>query len=99
MPTTIINVNAVEESTARALKQVQAQEDALNNIERVINSMEGVWESESQKVYTDKFREAKTRIQKFNTSINESLENMRNFVNECVLADEQTARELRNVSW
>ena len=99
MPTTIINVNAVEESTARALKQVQAQEDALSNIDRVINSMEGVWESEAQKVYTDKFREAKAKIQKFNTSVNESLENMRNFVNECVTADEQTALELRNVSW
>lgn len=99
MPTTIINVSAVEESTARAMKQVQAQEDALSNIDSVVNSMEGVWESDAQKVYTDKFREVKAKIQKFNSSVNESLNNMRNFVNECVLADEETARELRNVSW
>lgn len=99
MPATIINVNAVEESTAKAILQMQSQEDALNNIDRVINSMEGVWESEAQKVYTDKFREAKAKVQKFNTSVNDSLKNMRNFVSECVLVDEQTARELRNVSW
>ena len=99
MPTTIINVTAVEESTARALKQLQTQEDALNNIDSVINSMESVWESESQKVYTDKFREVRARVQKFNTSVNDSLNNMRNFVTECVAADDQTARELRSVSW
>lgn len=99
MPTTILNINAVEESTARAMKQIEAQENSLSEIDRIVNSMEGVWESEAQKVYADRFRDAKARIQNFNESVNQSLENMRNFVNDCVMTDEQTARELRNVDW
>ena len=99
MPTTVININAVEESTARAIKQIEAQGNALNEIDRIVNSMEGVWESEAQKVYADRFREAKTRIQNFNQSLNESLESMRTFVSDCIMADNQTARELLNVSW
>lgn len=99
MPTTVINIDAVEESTAKAMKQIETQKTALNEIDRIVNSMEGVWESKSQKVYADKFRELKTRIENFNTSLNDSLESMRSFVSDCVLADEQTARELRGVSW
>ena len=99
MQTTIININAIEESTARAIKQIEAQENALNEIDRIVNSMEGVWESDAQKVYADRFRDAKTRIQNFNQSLNESLENMRSFVSDCIMADNQTARELLNVSW
>ena len=99
MPTTIININAVEESTARARKQIESQENALNEIDRIVNSMEGVWESEAQKVYADRFRDAKTRIHNFNESLNQSLENMKTFVSDCIMTDEQTARELRNVSW
>lgn len=99
MPTTIININAVEDSTARAKRQITAQEDALNNIDRIINSMEGAWESEAQKVYTDRFRDTRQRIQRFNESVNASLDNMRNFVNDCVSADELTAREIRRVNW
>ncbi len=99
MPTTIININAIEESMARAIKQIEAQENALNEIDRIVNSMEGVWESDAQKVYADRFRDAKTRIQNFNQSLNESLENMRSFVSDCIMADNQTARELLNISW
>ena len=99
MPTTVINVSTVEEITSKVIKQIQAQEDSLNNIDRIINSMEGVWESESQKVYAEKFRQTKARIQNFNESINESLNDMRTFVDDCVSVDEQTARELRNISW
>ncbi len=99
MPTTVININAVEESTARAIKRIEEQENALNAIDSIVNSMEGVWESDAQKVYADRFREAKTRIQNFNASLSQSLENMRTFVSDCVMTDNQTARELRNVSW
>lgn len=99
MPTTIINVNAIEESTARAMNQIAAQQDALAGIDRIVNSMEGAWESEAQQVYAERFRETRRRIELFNDTMNESITNMRNFVNECVAADELTARELRNVNW
>ena len=99
MPTTIINVDAVNDSTARAIKQIEIQKNSLDEIDRIVNSMEGVWESEAQKVYTDKFREFKSKIQNFNESIDESLKDMDDFVSECVRVDEQTARELRNITW
>lgn len=99
MPTTIINVDAVNDSTARAIKQIEIQKNSLDEIDRIVNSMEGVWESEAQKVYTDKFREFKAKIQNFNESIDESLKDMDDFVSECVRVDEQTARELRNITW
>ena len=81
------------------MKQLDTQRNAIDNIDRIVNSMEGVWESEAQKVYTDKFRDAKARIERFNDSVAESLDSMRSFVSDCVYADEQTARELRNISW
>ena len=99
MPATIINVNAVEESTARALRYVSEQEEALDAIDRVINTMEDAWESEAQVAYAESFRTARERIERFNESVNESLQNMRNFVTDCVNADELTAREIRSVMW
>lgn len=99
MPTTTINVSATEESTARALRFVNEQQDALNAIDRVVNSMEGAWESEAQRAYAESFRQSKAQIERFNASMNESIENMRSFVTDCVNADELTAREIRNVRW
>ena len=99
MAATIINVNAVEESTARALRYVNDQQDALAQIDRVVNTMEDAWESDAQKAFAESFRRSKDDIERFNESVNESLNNMRNFVTECVSIDELVAREIRNVSW
>ncbi len=99
MPATIINVTAVDESISRVFKQIGLQQDALENIDRIINSMEGVWESEAQQVYAESFRETRRRIEGFNGTMGKSLEDIQNFVSECVAADEQTARELRGVNW
>lgn len=99
MPATIINIKAVEDSTERVLKQISEQESALSEIDRIVNSMEGVWQSGAQEVYADSFRQVKQRIEDFNRSMNESVENMRGFVDECISVDELTAREIRNVSW
>ena len=99
MAATIINVNAVEESTARALRYVNDQQDALLQIDRVVNTMEDAWESDSQRAFADSFRQSRDRIERFNESVNESLNDMRNFVTECVNIDELVAREIRNVSW
>ena len=99
MPTTIINVDAVNDSTARAIKQIQNQKNSLDEIDGVISSMEEAWESEAQRTFADKFRELKTKILNFTESIDESLKGMNDFVSECVRVDEQTARELRNISW
>lgn len=99
MPATIINVSAVEESTARALRLVSEQQDTLNTIDRIVNNMEDSWESEAQRAYVESFRTSRDRIQRFNESVIQSVENMRNFVTDCVNADELTAREILNVSW
>ena len=99
MPTTRINVDAVEESTARAMRFVAEQQDALNEIDRVVNTMEDAWDSDAQRAYAESFRQTRDRIERFNESVNDSLNNMRNFVTDCVNVDELTAREIRNVSW
>lgn len=99
MPATIINVNAVEDSTARALRYVTEQEEALNAIDRIVNNMEDAWDSEAQKAYAESFRTSRERITRFNESVTESVQSMRNFVADCVEADELTAREIRGVSW
>ena len=99
MPTTVINVSAVEDSTARALRFVSDQEEALNAIDRVVNNMEDAWESDSQRAYTESFRRSREKIERFNESVTQSLDNMRNFVTDCVNVDELTAREIRGVNW
>ena len=99
MAATIINVNAVEESTSRALNYVKEQEDALESINRIVNTMEDAWDSDAQKAYADSFRRSRERIQHFNESVTQSVNNMRHFVSDCVSADELTAREILNVSW
>ena len=99
MPATVINVDAVEESTSKALNYVKEQEDALESINRIVNTMEDAWESDSQRAYADSFRQSREKIQHFNESVTQSINNMRNFVNDCVSADELTAREILGVSW
>lgn len=99
MPATVINVSAVDESTSRALRLVSEQQDSLSAIDRIINSMEDAWESEAQRAYAESFRATKERIENFNQSVIQSVENMRSFVDECVSADELTAREIRGVTW
>ena len=99
MPTTIINVQAVEETISKANEQITSQEESLNEIDRIINSMEGSWESEAQRAYADSFRTSKQRIESFNESLRTELKTMQGFVDECLSADELTARELRRISW
>lgn len=99
MAATIINVNAVEEATSKAMRLVGEQEDALRQIEQVVANMQSAWESEAQQAYAESFRESKSEIESFNESVTQSLDGMRNFVTECVRVDDETARALRNVSW
>ena len=99
MAATIINVNAVEDGTTRALNYVKEQEDTLESINRIVNTMEDAWDSEAQKAYADSFRQSREKIQRFNESVTQSVNNMRNFVADCVSADELTAREILGVSW
>ena len=99
MPATIINVNAVEECTARALNYVSQQEDVLDQINTTVNTMENAWESDAQRAFAESFRASRDEILSFNESVTRSLQDMRNFVTDCVEVDELTARELRGVSW
>ena len=99
MPATIINVPEVNDSIDRAHKQLEEQKQTLERIDGVVSSMEESWDSESQKVYAERFRDAKQRIQQFNESVNDSLTNMKEFVERCVDYDSLTAQEIRNVQW
>ena len=99
MPATRINVDAVDESTARAMRYVSEQQDTLAAIDRVVNTMEDAWETGAQRAFAERFRETKAEIERFNESVNTSLDSMRNFVTDCVNADELTAREILNVVW
>ena len=99
MPTTVINVSAVEESTKRALDYVSEQQEMLEAISRVVANMEDAWDSDAQRAYTESFRRSKERIDRFNETVSDSLNNMRAFVGDCVSADELTAREILSVVW
>lgn len=99
MPATIINVQAVEETISKATEQIVSQEESLNEIDRIINSMEGSWESEAQRAFADSFRTSKQRIDSFNESLRTELKTMQGFIDETLSADELTARELRRISW
>ena len=99
MAATTINVRAVEDGIASAKKQLMEQQAALDEISRVINSMEGVWESESQRAYAEQFRVRKRRIETFNQSISRYLDSMRRYVNDCSSLDGRASSRLRNVSW
>lgn len=99
MATTTINVQSVKEGLNNARRQITQQEEALDRINSTVNSMSGIWEAEDQRVYAEQFRETKQKIDTFNSSVNEALQNIETFVNDCVSADDQTGRELRNISW
>lgn len=99
MAATIINVQAVEESIRKAEEQILHQEDALNEIDRIINSMEASWESESQRSFAESFRVSKQKIETFSETFKGELGSMKTFLDETLSADELTARELRSISW
>lgn len=99
MAATVINVQAVEESISKAEEQIKSQENSLNEIDRIVNSMEASWESEAQRAYADSFRVSKQRIETFNETLRGDLGNMRRFLEETLSADELTALELRSISW
>ncbi len=99
MATTIINVPSIREGIAKAKAQLEEQTSALLDINNTINSMNGVWESEDQRVYSDQFQATRSTIEKFNASVNQSLDTMSQYVDDFVALDDQTARDLRNVSW
>ena len=99
MAATIINLRAIEDSINMVSRQIAEQQAALDDIERVINSMDGVWESESQKVYAEKFRMKKRKIENFNRTLNEYLRAMQSFAHRCSRVDNGAGSRLRNISW
>lgn len=99
MSATVINVQAAGESIRKAEEQLALQEEALKEIDLIINSMEASWESESQRAFADSFRVSKQRIQTFNETLRDELGSMKTFLDETLSADELTARELRSISW
>ena len=99
MAATRINVQAITDRINNANKQLSDQETTLGDIDKTINTMEGVWEAEDQRVYAERFRSRKQKIDNFNRSVAESLKAIQTYVDDCVSADDQTGRDLRNVSW
>lgn len=96
---TTINVQAVQESISQSVKYIDLQQKKLADISNIINSMSGIWEAEDQRVYAEQFQNTKNKIEIFNQGVNESLEAIKKYVDDCVSIDSQTGRDLRNVSW
>ena len=96
---TTINVQAVQEGINQSVNYIDLQQKKLADIHNTINSMSGIWESEDQRVYAERFQATKNKIENFNQGINESLEAIRKYVDDCVSIDSQTGRNLRNISW
>lgn len=99
MAATTINVSEVKNGLNNARKQISQQEEALGQIDTTVNSMSGVWEAEDQRAYAEQFKSTKQKIENFNASLTETLQNIGKFVDDCVTADDQTGRELRSISW
>lgn len=99
MAATRINVQAITDSITSAMKLLSEQGEALGQIDNTVKSMNGVWKAEDQRVYSEQFQTTKTKIETFNTSVKDTLQNMQTYVNDCSAADDQTARELRNITW
>lgn len=99
MAATIIDVQAINDSISNANRLLSEQEEILDEIDGTVNSMSGVWEAEDQRVYAERFQTTRKKIQDFNSSVSESLRSIKKYVDDCVSADNQTARELRSISW
>ena len=99
MAATIINVQAIQEEINKANKYIDEQISSLDDINDTINSMNGVWEAEDQKMYSDQFQATHKKIENFNQGVRESLNAMKKYVNDCVAVDAQTARDLNNIGW
>ena len=99
MAATIINVQAIQEGINNANRYIDEQISSLNDINNTINSMNGVWEAEDQKMYYDQFQATQKKIENFNQGVRESLDAMKKYIDDCVAVDSQTARDLNNISW
>ena len=96
---TVINVQSVNETINSVNRQISTQENSLNRIDGIVNSMNGIWEAEDQRVYSEQFQGTKQKIQSFNQGVREALQAMQTYVNDCVNTDRQYGRSLRSVSW
>jgi len=99
MSATTVNVQNVRDSTNNSLKEISRQEESLLRISNEINFMESAWDSDSQRVYTNKFRTVKTEMDKFNQSNKEYLWMMQAFVNDCVSTDSSVAGMFKSISF
>ena len=90
-----IEVGSFAISGEYIFKYLQEQEQALAEIASVINSMEDVWESESQRVYTERFRDSREKIQNFIGSFRDDFTNMERYVRDWSAYDEWIAKKLK----
>ena len=90
-----IEVGSFAVSGEHIFKCLQEQEQALAEIVSVIGSMEDVWESESQRVYTERFRDSREKIQNFIVSFREDFTNMEKYVRDWIAYDEWIAKKLK----
>ncbi|MBR0316833.1 MAG: hypothetical protein IJQ99_08200 [Synergistaceae bacterium] len=96
---TTINVQAINDSIKEAFKRIDEQQTALDEIDKTVNAMNGVWESEDQRAYAEQFENTKKKIENFNLGIKESLDTMQKYVDNCISIDSKAGRNLRNISW
>ena len=99
MAATTVDVATVTDSINRARGEIDSQEEALKRISDNIIFMDGAWDSDAQRVYTDKFQTAKTEVENFNQTVRENLQEMQSFVDGCASVDDSVARSLQGVNW
>ena len=99
MRATTVHVSNTSDSVSNAMRELTRQETALGKISNEIDFMDGAWDSEAQREYTNKFRTIKAEMDTFNQSTKEYLRTMQTFTDECVSTDLSVAAMINGISF
>lgn len=99
MAATMINVAVVTEIIAKARRHIADQRASLSDIEGMINTMQGIWDAEEQRICANRFAESKKKFDAFNDGMIATIDKLQTYINDCVDADGLSARDLRTISW
>jgi len=99
MAVTAINVRSVNDSVDRSLKEIDAQEASLRQASDVFATMQSAWDSETQNIYSEKFKKSRAEIDGFNQTQKEYFQTTKKFVDDLVATDSLVSRMLSGVKW
>jgi uncharacterized protein YukE len=80
-----------------SIKEVARQNELIGEIAKEVEYMTGVWQSEAQQVYTDKFRENKKDLDAFNRNLDIYLVMVRDAVGDLINVDVAVEKSLLSV--